>query len=165
MDETEQYELLRRPFSRLEEINRSNLINGECTAPEIVALFKACLPPKPTSLLLAKQQSALALVVPGFAVAPASSLRHYPLVAPRAHRMPLIRSRSRFFRETASISGNTSAVAVHADRSVAEAPRIRQSGDHRSPQTGSMEIRGGHQEATPRTEQPASFRKSRFVLG
>ena len=123
MDETEQYELLTMLFSELKEINRSSLINGECTVPEIVALFKACLlPPKPTSLLLAKQQS-LALAVPGFAVAPASSLRHYPLLAPRAHRMPLIRSRSRFFHETASISGNTSAVAVPVDRSVAEATR------------------------------------------
>jgi hypothetical protein len=33
-------------------------------------------------------------------------------------------------------------VAVHVNRSVAEATRIRQSGDHRSPQTGPMEIRG-----------------------
>jgi hypothetical protein len=55
-------------------------------------------------------------------------------------------------------------VAVHVDRSVAEATRLRQSGDHRSPQTAPMEIREGIKEATPATGQPASFRKFGFVL-
>jgi hypothetical protein len=110
--------------------------------PETVALFQACYLPPKTHVIALGQESTHALAVPGFAVAPASPLRHYPLVAPRVHRMPLIRSRPRVFHETASISGNTFAVAVPVDRSVAEATRIRQSEDHRSPQTGPMEIRG-----------------------
>ncbi len=74
---------------------------------------------------------------------PASPLRHYPLVTPRSHQhAPLIRSRFRFFQETALVSGNTFAVAVHVDRSVAEATRIRQSGDHRSLRTGPVESWG-----------------------
>jgi hypothetical protein len=64
-------------------------MNEQYTVPEPVALFKACYllqNPRHCSWPSSNQPMPHAPAVPGFAVAPASPLRHYPLVAPRSHQ-------------------------------------------------------------------------------